>query len=196
MSPQFSTGVSYNVSQWRDFFVGHGPVCFKWVTQYCKSPIANVISSVEKNDNVPAGPLMTHKCNICDKSFMSVQQLSLHEFRVHGLKDQIYLCVPETHCTVCLREFHTRERILNHVKYRSYTCRYNLLIRGPVLSQDEADALDNAATSNNIKLQLSGFRRHYVSSPSFRLQGPLAPIILPSGEYSHHHPLGRGHNQL
>ena len=52
-----------------------------------------------------------------------------------------------TYCTVCLLEFHERERRLNHVRYRSKTCRDNLLMRGPGLTGDEAEALDEACSS-------------------------------------------------
>ena len=72
-----------------------------------------------------------------------MNQLSLHEFRVHGIKDSVRLRVPFTYCLVCLVEFHTRERILNHIRYRSQSCRYNLMLRNPVLSDHEADKIES-----------------------------------------------------
>ena len=124
---------------------------------------------------------------------MSYQQLALHKLRAHKQKDPIRLCVPVTLCLVCSREFHTRERMFNHVKYKSSVCRNNLLIRGPLISEEKADSLDQAV-STNVQLQCSGHRRHHVLEPSCRLQGPLHRVLLVGESLSDHHPLGRGHN--
>ena len=105
------------------------------------------------------------------------------------------ICVAmfHTYCLVCLREFGQRELCLNHVRYHSMVCRNNLLIRGPCLSKEEADALDNECKPRNRHLHATGRRRHYAETPSFYLEGPLLPILLAPEQISAHHPLGRGH---
>ena len=95
---------------------------------------------------------------------------------------------------MCLKEFWTRERVLNHIKYRSKVCRLNLHLRGPCLSEQEADALDFACASSNVDLYRQGRRRHHVSKPSIRLPGPLLAVVLPEDLLSEHHPLGVGRN--
>ena len=72
-------------------------------------------------------------------------------------------------------------------------CHNNLLIRGPILSEEEARALDDACKARNRQLHATGRRRHHVNAPSFYLPGPLLPILLPPGTSSAHHPLGIGH---
>ena len=61
----------------------------------------------------------------------SYQAHCLHSFSKHGFKSLLRKYVLLTHCLVCLREFHTRENCLNHIRYRSKICRSNLLMRGP-----------------------------------------------------------------
>ena len=68
----------------------------------------------------------------------------------------------------------------------------NALMRGPLLSQFEADALDMACLRENRKLHAAGMRRHTAVKPSFRLDGPLEPILLMDSQASDHHPLGVG----
>mgnify|MGYP006893448882 CR=1 FL=1 len=89
-----------------------------------------------------------------------------------------------------------RERCLNHVRYRSNICLSNVKLRGPLLSDAEANALDDDCRDENVILHRAGKRRHHVVSPSIRLQGPLLPIFLLEGHESNHHPLGRGHNYI
>ena len=114
-------------------------------------------------------------------------------FSKHGIKSDMRRYVPFTYCLVCLREFEQRELCLNHVRYRSKVCRNNLLIRGPVLSREEAQALDDECKPRNRKLHAAGRRRHHVEMPSFYRSGPLLPILLAPGQFSAHHPLGKGH---
>ena len=91
-----------------------------------------------------------------------------------------------------LREFGSRESCINHAK-KSKVCRYNLILRGPFLSQDEADSLDQACRPRNRELHASGRRRHFTDKSSVRLEGPLQPILLMETQVSCHHPLGIGH---
>ena len=123
------------------------------------------------------------------------QQLALHRFKAHGAKHAIRTYVNTTFCVVCLREFWCRDRLLNHLRYRSKTCYNNIVLRGPVLSIAEADIFDAAEHVKNAKLSKMGKRSHFASITSVRLIGPLQPIILPEpNRESAHHPLGRGHN--
>jgi len=96
----------------------------------------------------------------------------------------------------CLREFHTRERVLNHVRYRSAVCRANLLLRGPLLSRAQADAVEQQERDRCRALSRAGMRRHHVGSPAVQLCGPLLPIVPLSVAQGGHHPLGIGHAYL
>ena len=68
----------------------------------------------------------------------------------------------------------------------------NLLIRGPVLSQAQADKLDAAECQHNAKLYTAGRRPHHAEVPCIQASAPLLPII--ALRPSKHHALGLGHN--
>ena len=102
--------------------------------------------------------------------------------------------VAGTFCPVCLRQFWTRERVVNHVRYRSRVCKANLLLLGPCLSVEEADALDVSENGANLVLQRKGRRRHHAEQPVSRLQGPLRTVFSLPGCHSEYHALGKGHN--
>ena len=50
-------------------------------------------------------------CQICFTQFDSHQQMVLHQFSKHKIKDSIRRYICDTHCPICLKEFHKR-----HVK--------------------------------------------------------------------------------
>jgi len=93
-----------------------------------------------------------------------------------------------------LVEFHTRERIVNHIRYRSSVCRTNLMMRPPILSIEQANLLDADASGQLAVLRQARRRRHAVDIPCFRLVGPLPPVVIDPDCSSSHHALGRGRN--
>ena len=59
-------------------------------------------------------------------------------------------------------------------------------------TNDEIAEMDSCETDGHKQAQASGKRRHQAEAPVFQLAGPLEPILLLSGESSHH-ALGMGH---
>jgi hypothetical protein len=165
------------------------------VKDYCKSPFANIVTQWATSPalSVFAKPV---RCYICGLQSKSYQAHCVHSFSKHGIKSSLRKYVPLTHCLVCLREFHTRENCLNHIRYRSKVCRSNLLMRGPSLSTEEANRLDELSKSDNVRLYAQGRRRHHVVDPCALLSGPLLPVLLAEGQYSALHPLGIGHSYI
>ena len=135
-------------------------------------------------------------CQICGLGFGSLQQLNLHMFKAHDVRNPLRVYVSTTHCCVCLKEFHTRERALNHVRYRSATCQSNLLLRGPIITADEATMLEESERAQNRGLSNAGRRRHHASMPAVQLHGPLLPIFTLDEVRGRYHPLGRDHSYL
>jgi len=193
LAPCFADCYGLSLSDWVERVRADGGAFQSKVHRFCKSPFANISTSVTQSATLRAFTL-SMPCSECHKVFSSFQALSLHRFKSHGIKNMMRLFVDSTHCSVCLREFWTRERALNHVRYRSPICRDNLIMRGPVLTESQADELDSFEGPFNIDLYRRGRRRHSVLRPSIRCEGPLWPIILPEGCESAHHPLGKGHN--
>ena len=138
----------------------------------------------------------SHACDMCEKSIASFQQLSLHRFKVHGAKNCWRLYVGEdTHCRVCLKLLWNCERLINHIRYRSSICKYNVQLRGFRCSEEEAAVIDQRLSAEYVRLCGSGRRRHTAQEPVIRLQGPLLPVMIPEGsKTSPHRVLGVGHN--
>ena len=102
--------------------LGHDPVGFnKKVSRFCASPYANV-STHRVDQLAPAvagvSPL---RCHVCGQPENSEQQLRLHLFKRHHIKDSIHRYADTTQCTICLKEFHHRENLINHLK-KVYFC--------------------------------------------------------------------------
>ena len=189
-STLFADHASWDLSTWVDHFKVSPQASAKQIKAYCKSPFANICVQWAVSPTLRAfsQPI---QCTVCGKLSMSQQAHAVHLYSAHKVKCTFRLYVPQTHCMICLREFWTREGCLNHAK-KSKVCRYNLLIRGPYLSQIESDSLDQACHERNRQLHASGRRRHATEKSSTRLPGPLEPILLLESQVSQHHPLGVG----
>ena len=189
----FVSCVGFSVEQWADHVLA-GPRAFIGaVRKFCKSPYANIVTqwATCPELKVLANPIT---CEVCGHISRSAQSHALHLSSKHGIKSKFRRYVDGSVCKVCLVQFWSRERCLNHIRYRSVVCKANHLFRGPVLSLDEAKSLDLEACTVNRKLHASGKRRHNVPAdePCVRLSGPLLPII--TARSSSHHPLGFGAN--
>ncbi len=99
-----------------------------------------------------------------------------------------------TFCPICLVQFHTRVRCVNHVRFRSQICRINLALKGPIICEVEANKLDECDRELNRDLARNGKKSCHASSPAVRLPGPLEALLVSQDTYSSHHPLGFGRN--
>ena len=144
-----------------------------------------------------APPLFLNSlCNICNKSFASYQRLALHRKIKHGIRDPVDCLVDTVFCPVCMKFFHNRVRVLNHIKYRSSVCRLNLTLAGPLISEEQAEVLDEGCREQKRILYAKGLRAHSAAAPCFRLCGPLPlPLIVDGSKHSKNcHILGFGRN--
>jgi len=189
-STKFADCLEWDFSRWVEYIKGSPHAAAKQIKDYCKSPFANICVQWAKSQVLRtfADPI---DCIMCGKISKSKQAHAVHLSACHGIKCAFRLYIPCTHCLICLREFWTRERCLNHVK-KSKVCKFNLILRGPSLSHDEADSLDQMCRLSNRQLYAAGRRRHAADKSSIRLAGPLEPIILMESQVSAHHPLGIG----
>ena len=160
----------------------------------CSLSIANVVTQWARSPAI-ATLGETHECEMCGNAFRTKQALAVHRFKTHGSKSIERQYLPGTQCPICLVEFWTRERVINHVRYRSKVCRENLLVRLPELSQQQADHLDEFEQETFRKMQACGNRRHKAIEPCIQASGPLLLIVLDPDRVSAHHPLGKGHSR-
>ena len=91
-----------------------------------------------------------------------------------------------------MKKFWTRERVVNHLKYRSAVCRRSLMMKVPLISEDEAVVLDDAECEAIKTLTKTGKRRHFVKKPCMQLYGPLESSMMYGTDGGGHHPLGAG----
>ena len=179
-----------NLEQWHGLISGIGAGIYKCVAKACCNPLCN--SMYDKPAPIPEAKHF--QCDECESTFSSSQSLSVHMFRAHGTKNMFRRYVGnETHCIVCMKMFWTRERVVNHVRYRSNVCKEYHLQFAPYFSQEQADQYDAVEAKSNRDLQHSGHRRHKAQKPCVQLHGPMLNVSLQDGAYSKHHPLGRGH---
>ncbi len=104
--------------------------------------------------------------------------MALHLFKHHGVKDPIRMYVSGTRCPICLIEFWQREVLLNHVRRGRTPCKRQVLLRGPVLSLAQADAIDLELRAFFQKQHRRGLRRHAVEAPCIRTHGPKLKILV------------------
>ena len=143
-------------------------------------PFANILT----NACTPVGAAVV-SANIqctepgCTNVEDSYQQHKLHLFSAHGIKDPIGRYVSGTHCVICLKDFHTRVRIINHHKHRSKICADKLLTTREIfLSVEEAKELDIAERARNRELAHIGRRSHFAKIPQIQLVGCLPACLM------------------
>ena len=192
--PCFQHCDAWTLVEWSNFVQGNRRSYQKSVMKTCSLKLANVVSQWAVS---PAIAVLgeTHICNFCEASFRTRQALAVHRFKVHGAKSIERQYLHGTQCPICLVEFWTRERVVNHVRYRSKVCRENLLVRPPELTPLQADHLDELEQESVRKMQSCGNRRHKADQPCAQAAGPLLPIVLDPDRVSAHHPLGKGHSR-
>ena len=195
----FADCVDWTLSQWSEAIVARPNFYYKKrFCDFCNSPEANALLNWAKKAQVRDFGV-AHSCAICSRNFHARQALAVHNLKMHGLKRKERLLVATTHCTICMTEFWTRERVVAHIAEKSKICRINLSMHGPVLSEQEADELDRRELEQNIRPNAHlGHRRHHVTVPCLRLPGPLINIV-PLQEYElkeTYHPLGNGRRWL
>ena len=90
---------------------------------------------------------LVYPCSSCDENFARIHQLSLHEAPVHYL-------VHGVTCSVCLKVFHTRTRLLEHLQYKVRRCYPTLLLHELVLTHEEAkELLRSEPPANNADVR-------------------------------------------
>ena len=170
----------YCFQQWIQYARSNRKSLGKQIKAFAKCRFANIPEADGKDiDGIRQSLDKGHFCALCNEYFMSMQSISVHDFRAHGIKSIWRQYVDTTHCTMCMREFWTRERCLNHIRYRSKVCRAQMWLRGPCLSEAEASVLDESVAEDNRSLHSCGQRRHFASMPVIQLSGPLP--IHPAG---------------
>ncbi len=174
VSEKFRTCSSFSLTEWIGFFNSHSESANS-IRKFCASPWVNISTHFPAIQIV--GLNHTHSCGLCPYKCDSNQQLALHLFKHHGIKDNIRLYVSGTRCPICLTEFWQREVLLNHIRRGRTPCKRQVLLRGPVLTESQSVELDLELRPFFQKQHRCGLRRHAVDTPCMRVQGPKMKFI-------------------
>ena len=191
--PQFTARKDWSFEQWCTAVIGEERAFKKNVVRTCRLPLANVVTQLATTESQAAAG-RHFECNVCSKMFASKQKCSLHQFKVHGSKCIERRYVVDDSCPICLVKFWSRTRVLNHLKFRSKICRESLLIRPPLISEEDAVILDEAEKVDVAARAKKGLKPAYASKPCVQMFGPLVQVVSDPSTVSGHHPLGRGRN--
>ncbi len=168
VSEKFRLCSDFSLVQWVGFFRSHAESANS-IRKHCTSPWANI--STHNTAIRIVGLNHTHRCERCSYGCDSDQQMALHMFKHHGVKDNIRLYVSGTRCPICLTEFWQREVLLNHTRRGRTPCKRQVMLRGPVLTVSQADEIDLELRPFFQQQHHRGQRRHAVKAPCVRAQG-------------------------
>jgi len=149
------------------------------VRKVLPAPFMNIPHDVEDGKNVHCAPTnVPISCPCCNVILPSLQQFGVHMKAKHNVRNPmaLYLGRKITHCNICLKEFHTRECALNHLRYRSQACRMATILQDPVMTSEEVDQVAKEEAPKNKLLYANAKKRYHKDSPCVQLPGPL-PLV-------------------
>ena len=100
------------------------------------------------------------------------QQLAVHTFKKHGQGREMRAFITGSVCECCLRQFHTRERLLCHVVEKAARCVKAYKTFGSRADQEIIDEEEASAKIGVKGLTKEGLRRHIAKYPVIRAEGP------------------------
>ena len=103
---------------------------------------------------------LSHPCGHGERIFNSYQQMQVHMWSKHDYLHPAHLLVDDTHCSICLTQFHTRTRLLEHIMYKGTRCKcfLTLCTAGPCISYEQAKLLNIQEAASNKALAHRGLR--------------------------------------
>ena len=116
-------------------------------------------------------------CPECGRSFNSEVAMGSHRSQDHGYRNIMRRYTFDTFCAICCVQFHTRPRLLHHLK-RSKLCPPLLLSTRVPLSIEESKQLDILDRPLIERLMKKGLPAHFAEVPAFR----MSQIVGNSGQ--------------
>ena len=133
----------------------------------------NVQCSPCQQPNDESAEIVSHPCKLCPRVLGSAAALGAHMCSQHGEKNELRRYVWGSTCPICLMHFHTRPRLLHHLKCRSKLCPVLLVSHYPPMPIDETSALDAVDGEDIRVLRSLGHPPTFAAVPAFRAAGPL-----------------------
>ena len=115
-------------------------------------------------EEAPAAVPMNSVCQQCGKGFGDNKALSVHMYKVHGQQASVRSYMDSTTCGACLKDFHTVQKLRQHLQYKRGRC---LQILQNLWFPFETDDLQGFTPSAEVK--------HAHRLPALQCCGPLLP---------------------
>eukprot|EP00434_Breviolum_minutum_P035323 symbB.v1.2.031260.t1/scaffold3609.1/size53966/2 len=109
-------------------------------------------------------PVQPHACNLCEARFSSYKALTVHHYKQHGRHAAERLYMEGTVCFSCLKDFHTTQRLRQHLQWKPDQCLHHLQQVLEPFAYTDVPLKDSLKTAHRV--------------PAIRLAGPR----LPTGE--------------
>ena len=120
-------------------------------------------------------------CTLCTYKAPTMQQLQLHMFKAHGRlhPSQYYVDADCTICPICMMQFHTLVRLIEHLRYngKKRRCLDNVYIVKDVIKSDVVLEIVARDAECSRAWSRAGFRRTKAQAPAYRVTGPLRPSL-------------------
>ena len=183
------------VARWCDS-IRHGPAAFKRkLKAACSDPLVSSRASWASTRHLQSIGL-DWNCELCANSYKSRQALAVLSAIKHKEKHAAHWLVDDTFCPVCLTEFWTRHKVLEHLQEKAPKCFAFLSLTTPRLPAARVEELDELARQQARCMKITGSRRATALRPAMRLAGPLPNVPLEELAEGRHHLLGVGRRWL
>ena len=103
-------------------------------------------------------------------------------YRVHGIKHPLRCHIAGNFCLCCLKYFHTRNRVLHHLRHPGKACHQRLLALPPFITQAESDELDALENTRHKEARKAGQPEHSARLPCIIASGPKEAWAVVSHE--------------
>ena len=119
-------------------------------------------------------PITTFECPNCSYVCGTPQAFSWHMYDKHHVRHRLRACIYSTVCEVCLRDFHSRERVCTHITASSRIRGQHYREFGVPMGDKALERLESEAYEHTKGLAKRGRRRTFAGGkPPVRTYGPL-----------------------
>lgn len=139
---------------------------------YVKIAIRNSLTDQGPQSTPPKKVPGAFCCSLCPETFDTAQECSAHMFKKHGRKSSLRELIAGTICAACLKNFHTRTKLHNHIAYRAAKCKVYYACMLPI-DPDLYIVLEADAAKDTKALRASGRSILYHPLETTRVCGPL-----------------------
>ena len=131
-------------------------------------------------------------CNWCGKAFNKLSDLKSHCALRHGYRNCARRFAVGTTCRCCLKQFHTRPKLIKHLTSGRPQCLQNLVASRHPLLLDEVAQLDSEDLKNTKAAKRAGIAQLEAYLPEFRAIGPLQCSFTQDNKFALNSNVGEG----